>query len=178
VPDTRFHPLLNHATGTSPTGLSIVAAASRNTAGDLVLAYRLDGVSSLELPRPVAPGPADGLWQQTCCEAFVGRPDAPAYREFNFSPSGLWAVYDFTGYRQRADGWCPPAPPWTDCRIDADTLHLTANIPAALLPAGASRLGLSVVAATPAGEKSYWALAHFAAQPDFHLAASFTLPLP
>ena len=25
--------------------------------------------------------------------------EGPAYREFNFSPSGEWAVYDFRSYR-------------------------------------------------------------------------------
>ena len=25
--------------------------------------------------------------------------EGPEYREFNFSPSGEWAVYDFRGYR-------------------------------------------------------------------------------
>lgn len=178
MPETRFHSLLCHASGTPPTGLGITAAASRNASGELVLDYRLCAIGSLELPPPAAPGPTDGLWQQTCCEAFIGGANAPAYREFNLSPSGQWAVYDFVSYRQRNECWQAPAAPSIACRNDGQVLHLTARIPLVLLPAGASHLGLTVVAATPAGEKSYWALAHAAAQPDFHLAASFTLPLP
>lgn len=158
--------------------MSIAVASRRGDAGELLLDYRLRGVDALALPPPAAPGAADGLWQQTCCEAFVAAAAGPAYREFNFAPSGQWAVYDFADYRRRNDAWQAPTAPRIACRRDGDTLHLTASIPAALLPSGAARLGLSVVAATPAGDKSYWALAHAAAQPDFHLAASFTLPLP
>lgn len=174
----NFHPLHCHAAGKPPPTLAIAVAPRRGDAGELQLDYRVHGLAALALPPPAAPGPADGLWQQTCCEAFIATVDGPAYREFNFAPSGQWAIYDFAGYRQRNADWQAPAAPRIACRIDADTLHLRATIPAALLPTGAARLGLSVVAATPGGDKSYWALTHAAAQPDFHLAASFTLPLP
>lgn len=173
-----FHPLRHHAASTPPAALAVAVAASRGAAGELQLDYRLRGVDALALPPPAVSGPADGLWQQTCCEAFIATIDGPAYREFNFAPSGQWAIYDFAGYRQRNDGWQPPAVPRIACRRDGETLCLSATVPAALLPTGAARLGLSVVAATPAGDKSYWALAHAAVQPDFHLATSFTLPLP
>ncbi|WP_374326858.1 DOMON-like domain-containing protein [Azonexus sp.] len=173
-----FHPLLQHAASPPPAGLMIAVTASRGAAGELQLDYRLHGVTILALPPPAVAGPADGLWQHTCCEAFIAVADGPAYREFNFAPSGQWAVYDFADYRQRNESWQPPAAPQISCRRDGDTLYLMATVPAALLPANAARLGLSVVAATPAGDRSYWALAHAAAQPDFHLAASFVLPLP
>jgi hypothetical protein len=29
--------------------------------------------------------------------------EGPEYREFNFSPSGEWALYDFRGYRDASD---------------------------------------------------------------------------
>jgi hypothetical protein len=178
VPTINSHPLSCHATGTPPRGLAVAVAARRGAAGELLLDYRLHGIAALALPPAVLAGPADGLWQQTCCEAFVAVADGPAYREFNFAPSGQWAVYDFADYRQRNAAWQPPTAPRIDCRSDGDTLYLMATVPAALLPANAARLGLSVVAATPASDRSYWALAHAAAQPDFHLAASFVLPLP
>lgn len=178
MPTINFQPLSCHATGKPPSGLAIAVAARRGAAGELLLDYRLHGVAALALPPPAVPGPADGLWQQTCCEAFVAPAAGPAYREFNFAPSGQWAIYDFAGYRLRNERWQPPGAPHIACRIDSDALLLSAEIPATLLPNGAARLGLSVVAATPAGDKSYWALAHAADQPDFHLAASFMLPLP
>jgi hypothetical protein len=39
------------------------------------------------------------------------------------------------------------------------------------------QLGLSAVIEAADGSKSYWALAHCATQPDFHLRQSFTLTL-
>lgn len=54
--------------------------------------------SALRLPAPVAPGRADGLWHHTCFELFL-RNDEGGYLEFNFSPSGQWAAYQFDGYR-------------------------------------------------------------------------------
>lgn len=178
MPTINFQPLSCHASSTPPSGLVIAVAARRGAAGELLLDYRLHGVAALALPPPAVPGPADGLWQQTCCEAFVAPAAGPAYREFNFAPSGQWAIYDFAGYRQRNTSWQPSAAPRIACRSDGDTLYLAATVPAALLPAAGARLGLTVVAATAAGDKSYWALVHAAAQPDFHLAASFALPLP
>lgn len=41
----------------------------------------------------------DGLWNSTCFELFVLDPAGGAYLEFNFSPSGEWAAYQFDGYR-------------------------------------------------------------------------------
>ncbi|OMG52962.1 hypothetical protein BJN45_11990 [Azonexus hydrophilus] len=175
----NFHPLQCHATGNPPAGLEIHVSASRADNGDLHLTYRLHGAAAAMLvPPPATPGAADGLWQHTCCEAFIAAVDGPEYREFNFSPSGQWAIYDFADYRQHNTGWHAPAAPRIDCSRNGDSLLLSADIPAALLPAGAARLGLTVVAETAAGDKTYWALTHAGAQPDFHLAASFTLPLP
>lgn len=57
------------------------------------------------------PGPTDELWRTTCFEAFVRPAGENAYREWNFAPSGDWAAYDFTGYREgmaNADVSAPP----------------------------------------------------------------------
>ncbi len=60
----------------------------------------------------------------------------------------------------------------------ADGFQLDATLPASLLPSAHTlRIGLSVVIEASDGSKSYWALAHGAAQPDFHLRQSFALTL-
>ena len=85
-----------------------------------------------------------------------------------------------TGCRHRDTAWQPAAAPHISCRRDEDSLWLVADLPAPLLPAApatASRLGLTAVIESRAGERSYWALQHAAPQADFHLSASFTLPL-
>lgn len=156
----------------------MAVAVTRRDDGGLQLSYRLRPADLLRLPAPARPGPADGLWRQTCCEVFIATVDGPAYREFNLSPSGQWAVYDFATYRQRNDAWQASAAPSIACRHAGDDLQLDATLPAELLPAGANRLGLSVVAEATDGSLSYWALDHAGERPDFHLAASFTLPLP
>lgn len=146
--------------------------------GGLVLSYRVTcPPTDLRLPASQPPGPADGLWQHTCCEAFVAEAGT-AYREFNFSPSGQWAAYRFTGYRER-DAVSPPgAEPQLSFTPLADGFELRATLPAALLPPGnALQLGLTAVIEAADGNKSYWALAHCAAQPDFHVRQSFALTL-
>ena len=173
-----LHPLLPHAAVTAPGKLNLAAGYAWLADGGLRLSYRLQGgMADLRIPAPQQPEQADGLWQHTCCEAFVAEGESSGYREFNLAPSGCWAAYRFTDYRQRDADWRPAAAPRIACRHDKDSLWLTAEIPAALLPSKPTRLGLTAVLETRAGERSYWALRHAAPQPDFHLSASFTLPL-
>jgi hypothetical protein len=66
----------------------------------LTLAFVLEcDLSRLRIPEPRSSRRAGGLWQHTCFEVFVMAEDGPGYREFNFSPSGEWAVYAFRSYR-------------------------------------------------------------------------------
>lgn len=146
--------------------------------GALHLRYRLSGaISALQIPAPQPdPGAADGLWQHSCFEAFIACAEATCYREFNFAPSGEWAAYAFSTYRQR-DAWLPAAAPATSVRQNADLLELDACLPAKLLPAGPWQIGLSAVIETTEGALSYWALAHPGERPDFHQRSAFTLRL-
>lgn len=143
----------------------------------MALCYRLCAApNALRLPAPRPPAFADGLWQHTCCELFVAV-DAEKYREFNFSPSGEWAVYDFADYRERIDS-AVTVPPQISLAHTNDAVELRVLIPAALLPGGAAlQVGLTAVLEAADGSKTYWALAHAAAQPDFHLRQSFALTL-
>lgn len=147
------------------------------TATSLILTYRITGVpANILLPVPAARGPADELWRHTCCEAFISGDDG--YQEFNFSPSGAWAVYRFTDIRQRADDYQPPRAPSVCCNRNGEGFTLTADIPAALLPAGtARRLGLTAVIEHADGSLGYWALRHDGRRPDFHCPATFLIPL-
>ena len=79
-------------------GIDVVVGGSAS--GILTLAFALEGdLSGLRIPEPRASRRGHGLWQHTCFEVFVMAEEGPGYREFNFSPSGEWAVYAFRGYR-------------------------------------------------------------------------------
>ena len=70
----------------------------------LSLVFALPDVRGLALPASGLRGAADGLWQHTCFECFVGVTGERAYAEFNASPSlpeGQWAHYRFSDERQR-----------------------------------------------------------------------------
>lgn len=161
-----------------PTGISKVAAAvCRAGDGGLVFRYRLYGqLSLLRVPSPGAGQRRDGLWQHTCCEAFIAPLAAPAYREFNFSPSGDWAAYAFFATRQRDISADPgeEARPSIEQGLGSDCLELAATLPAAALPPlGCWRIGLSVIVEDDSGVLSYWALRHPSPRPDFHHRDAF-----
>jgi hypothetical protein len=172
-------PLLAHPAAPCSEPLQLGAQAARLADGSLQVRFELGGaLQHLCLPPwQDAAGFADGLWQHSCFEVFVGLADAPRYHEFNFAPSGHWATYAFSAPRQRDPHWSPALPPQCAVRCSAQQLSLAAQIPAALLPAPASawQIGLTAVIETASGALSYWALTHVAAQPDFHQAASFIL---
>lgn len=148
--------------------------------GALAIAYAIRGLNlDLRVPTPHAPAPADALWKTTCCELFVGAPDRPAYREFNFLPSGQWAAYDFADTRVRA-AHVPALPaPTLATRRSEDLLELVVVLPAGALPAFGDRLCLALTAVLEAegGHLGYWALVHPHGKPDFHHPAGFALKL-
>ncbi|THF62802.1 DOMON-like domain-containing protein [Pseudothauera nasutitermitis] len=149
--------------------------------GGLLLRYAVEHDGGLRIPAIQPSGPADELWRHTCCEAFITVAGETAYREFNFSPSGQWAVYDFARYRARSDA-APPAGTAPQILVTAmpQRLELAIQVPAALLPAAPPgrqwMLGLSAVT-EDGGGLHYWALRHPAVQADFHDRRGFALAL-
>ena len=176
---TSHHALHCHPVSPCTAVRAIEVSAIPAASGALALSYRLHGdPAKIAIPAPATPAAADGLWQHTCLEAFVAAADDAGYREFNFSPAGLWANYRFTACRERDPGFLPPAAPRIVFQRCADGFRLDAWLAPELLPAsGTLNIGLTAVIATRGGGRSYWALAHCAAQPDFHLRQSFSLTL-
>ncbi len=130
----------------------------------------------LLVPCRTEPERTDGLWQTTCFELFV-QGSEEGYREFNFSPSGAWAAYRFTGYRE---GMTPLDTPAPEIALEqtGERLALTVTLDASALPPMPWKIGLSAVIEEQDGTKSYWALAHPPGKPDFHHPACFALQLP
>ena len=160
---------------------SIQARLSQARDGGIAIAYSLEGeLSRLCLPLSREPRRADGLWQHTCFEVFVSVKGAPAYREFNFAPSGEWAAYAFQGYR---DGG--PLEQDLDAQIKmrsaGNRLELDALIRRECLPPievnARLLLALSAVIEEEGGVFSYWALEHPPGRPDFHHAEAFVLEI-
>lgn len=182
MPDDAYPlTLLCHPATPAPVLRALDARATLDADGALTLAYRLWGDMARILVAPDRPATrTDLLWEHTCFEAFVGVPDQTAYREYNFSPSGNWAAYAFSDYRQRDERCVIDAAPRITTQRFAGRLEVAATIPAAALPPGAGELMIGLCAVVEASDvvdgcHSYWALAHPTERPDFHRRDAFTL---
>lgn len=173
--------LLCHPATPTTVVRSIEVLIARN-GGALMIEYRVRAdPARLRIPARRPTGFADGLWEHTCFEAFMAREGSDGYRELNFSPSGQWASYTFRSYRKRCDEPVPSAAPTIRVRCHHDGVELAAQLnPAALgygMDSERTRLGLSAVIESIDGAKSYWALRHPHARPDFHHAEAFMLSM-
>jgi hypothetical protein len=121
------------------------------------------------------PGRAENLWEATCFETFIRGPGEDAYREWNFAPSGQWAAYDFTGYR---DGKSDAAVAAPYLRMEDNMTWWAVGATIAVPAEVEWQLGLSAILEEKDGTKSYWALAHPPGdKPDFHMADCFAARL-
>ena len=128
------------------------------------------------LPPAIEPGRADRLWESTCFEAFFRSEDEDGYREWNFAPSGQWAAYDFTAYREGMEAPDVGAGPYV--RMEDNFTWWTLGATVAVEADRRWQLGLSAVLEEKDGTKSYWALAHPPSdKPDFHHADCFAARL-
>jgi hypothetical protein len=169
---TQAVALVPHPATPGAAVLSILVQVARDPARLSVRYFLAGDLERLSVPPGVAPARRDGLWRHTCFELFVGAPGVPAYQEFNFSPSGEWAAYGFSRYREGGEP-LECAAPAIGRRQDARGLTLDAAV--ACPAGGALRLGLSAVVEDENGALSYWALHHAGDRPDFHDARSFAL---
>ncbi len=171
----KFAPLICHPDTPCAAVTSIGVSVSWHARGLLGVTYVLEGdVAALVIPPATEPKRADGLWQHMCLELFLCDGWCEAYREYNFSPSGEWAVYDFADYRKGMMDVGLAAP---DIAVSVEPGIVRCDVVA---PCGftAGRIGLSVVIEEKSGAKSYWALTHPPGKPDFHHPACFAAELP
>ena len=140
------------------------------------LSYSLTGeIHKLRIPPPRTARIVERLWQHTCCELFVASAGEAAYHEFNFSPSGEWAAYAFTGYRSGAALCGEEFAPGISLKRSASALLLECRVRIAAAPR--LNLGVSAVIEALDGKLSYWALRHPPGKPDFHHRDAFALEL-
>jgi hypothetical protein len=179
-PNSQHVKLLCHTAVPSPAIHGIDANVSCNATNGLSVTYLLAAnTRQVRIPSHAASRRANGLWQHTCFEAFVGFKDSPAYYEFNFSPSCEWAAFAFRGYRDGGPLEDEEFAPVLSVRQSDEVLELNAVVQLGRLPLIQSgiiiKLGLSAVIEDSDGKLSYWALKHPAEKPDFHHADSFAL---
>ena len=160
-----------------------LSAAASWDGGLLQLDFKLSGPLGELVISPPGPSPRrlDGLWQSTCFEAFVARPEAAGYWEINMAPNGDWNVYALSGYRQGLQ----PEPllqslpvqisrqRYGEAEIDVLQLRLQLDLSALIDPAQPLEASATAVLERHGQGCSYWAWRHDAAEPDFHCRASF-----
>lgn len=169
--------LFPHPSAPAPWIEALTVSLVREAGGGISFRYTLTGdMERLKIPAPAAPARRDGLWRHTCFELFAARVIGPAYREFNFSPSGAWQAYAFASYREGGPLEPVPAPAIVR-EISNDRLVLEARLPVDSLPPGDLRLGLATVLEAVDGGHSYWALKHASVKPDFHHPDTFALEI-
>jgi hypothetical protein len=178
-----YHALKLHPDSVSAAVERVEITLSRTPRDGLLLHYLVAGkIEDVLLPPTTPPARTDELWKHTCFEAFI-RPceDDETYYEINLAPSGNWAAYSFSNYR---NGMRPAgetgAPGISTSIMRGKFLNLRAALDLRGLGASRSvwRLGISAIIEETNGSKSYWALAHPQGKPDFHHADSFVLDLP
>ena len=182
TPTLSSPPHALHCHPATPAGLPLgVSVAVDWTPEGLQLVYAVSGnTATLRIPAATEPGPADGLWQHTCLEAFMAAEGDEAYREFNFSPSNQWAAYRFASERRRDSTTATELPaPVVQRTVTPTRLTLDVRLLSTALPSPVMRLQLALCAVIEEhdGRLSYWALQHPCERPDFHHPAGRTLRL-
>jgi hypothetical protein len=151
--------------------LNIVADV-KNNKDVLEFSYLLEGdIADVLFPSPLPPERKDGLWTSTCFEMFISTGEA-SYIELNFAPSGQWAAYSFSNYREgmRELDLATPCISFADNRLLA-RVELSAE--------RGSPFNMAAVIERKDGTRSYWALAHPKGnRPDFHSRDCFVGKLP
>lgn len=152
----------------APSGaIQSIDAELERLPGGAIATFRVTGeISKLVIPPPAEPQQTDELWRTTCFELFLASEGA-RYREFNFSPSGQWAAYEFDGYRAGMRN--APADIETELYQTKNDLYFSAKIHAEF--PNPVLVGLTVVIEESDGAVSYWSTAFAPGKPDFHAPA-------
>ena len=145
---------------------SVDAELERHDSGAVAIFRLLGDIARLVIPPLAAPERTDNLWRTTCFELFVGG-EGSSYREYNFSPSGEWAAYQFDDYRLGM----------RDISVDVEielyqeknelqfSVKIRDEFP------NPADVGLTAVIEETDGIIRYWSTTFAPGKPDFHAAA-------
>ena len=175
----QTHELIAHS---AHPPLAVRSVSAKIDVGDpywVRLRWRIEGAGQIVVPRFAGKRRRDGLWRATCFELFAkaAPTETTAYSEFNFSPSEAFAAYDFSAYREDGKDRDIPRTPDIVWRGGSSFAIMDVAMPKRALPGGTLSFGMTAVIEEDGGTKSYWALRHTAATPDFHDPACFAATL-
>ena len=161
--------------GTSCPAVKSITVAAKRSGTNLDLAYILEGdIAALKVPAPSAAVPAEKLWEHTCFELFFTELGEDLYHEYNFSPSTAWNHYQFSDYREPAEG----AKVRPAIRTTKTATSLRVDVSVQLATDEEVDAALAAVIETNDGKLTYWALAHTNPdEPDFHDPQAFVATL-
>jgi hypothetical protein len=166
-------PLLVRHPNTPPGAIHAVEAELRRVPGGALATFRAIGdIERLVVPPAALPVRTDDLWKSTCFECFVGGVGF-SYREFNFSPSGAWAAYQFDGHRSGMR----QAPAQVDIETSRNDKCLTVVAKIQSEFPVAAQTGLTAVIEEKDALLRYWATSFAPGEPDFHAASVRSLLL-
>jgi hypothetical protein len=166
-----FVPSLVRHPDTPPGAITSIDAELDRLPGGAIATFTVRGdIARLVIPPPAEPSRTDGLWRTTCFELFVTG-EGTAYREFNFSPSGQWAAYEFEGYRVGMRN--APADIETEIYRTNNELSFSAKISAEF--PNPANIGLTAVIEESDGQVRYWSTSFAPGKPDFHAASARSL---
>jgi hypothetical protein len=159
------------------SAISITGEIERQQ-NQLTLKYQLTGQIIIP-PRVNHPTRQFNLWEDTCCEFFLGLKDSRQYWEFNLSPAGHWNVYRFLDYRQDLleETAFDRLPFEVVQGNDNLWLNLKVDLQRIIPPEKSLMVGVTAVIRDRAGQFSYWALTHPGKEADFHDRDAFRICL-
>lgn len=167
--------LVPHSSAPAP-GIDRVDVTLALDHRELSLTYRVVGdPSALRIPAAADRLDPARLWAHTCAEVFIAG-DGERYVEWNLSPTGQAARFEFSAPRQR-DAAAYPAHPGIFAEVAGGALVVRARVPVPAFADPRARLSPTMVLEHADGTRSYWALRHPAPAPDFHDPAGFALSL-
>jgi hypothetical protein len=172
-----------HPDTPSEAARAVGAQIRRTRGGILTLTYLIEGdLARMKIPARAPARIGEELWRHTCCEVFIACDGQAAYHEFNFAPSGAWAAYAFTRYREGGPlAAAGELVTQVSARKAANQVELGASIRldglSSLHPRAKLSLGVSAVIEDRDGGLSYWAIRHPPGRPDFHHPDAFALAL-
>ena len=146
-----------------------ITATARATSHGCEAEFRMEGaIDRIFVPPHAASVREDDLWTTTCFEIFWQPIGGTFYREFNLSPSGKWAAYDFDSFRENSRD-APVDAISVSCSHSDRNLVLHASITTDL-PTPA-QVALNAIVDDGAGKLQFWALAFPPGKPEFHSEA-------